>query len=74
MQKDLHIIEPYACVLLIFVIKFLFPMNFLICFGICSTPRLSKYVIFLAFTYKAIQWVLLIHTHQYLLYMSHPLF
>ena len=32
-------------------------MNFLILFGIFSTPKLSKYVTFLAFTYKAIQWV-----------------
>ena len=32
-------------------------MAFSISFGICSTPKLSKYVPFLAFTYKAIQWV-----------------
>ena len=32
-------------------------MNFLITFGICSTLKLSKYVTFLAFTYKAIQSV-----------------
>ena len=36
---------------------FLFPNNFLIHFGISLTPKLSKYVIFLAFTYKPIQWV-----------------
>ena len=29
-------------------------MNFLISFGICSTPKLSKYIL-LSFTYKAIQ-------------------
>ena len=35
----------------------LFPINFLISLGICSTPRLSKHVTFLTSTYKAIQWV-----------------
>ena len=29
-------------------------MSFLISFGICSTPKLLKYVTFLAFTYNAI--------------------
>ena len=32
-------------------------MNFLFFFGICSTPKLSKYIILLPFTYKTIQWV-----------------
>ena len=33
-------------------------MNFLISFGIYSTPKLSKYIALLfPFTYKAIQWV-----------------
>ena len=32
-------------------------MNFLIFFGICSTPKLSKLTILFAFTYKVIQWV-----------------
>ena len=32
-------------------------MNFVISFGICSTPKPSKYVTFLAFTNKAIQLV-----------------
>ena len=32
-------------------------MNFLISFGICSTPKLSKYNTFLTFTCKAIQSV-----------------
>ena len=32
-------------------------MNFLISFGIYSTPKLSKYVSSSAFTYNAIQWV-----------------
>ena len=31
-------------------------MNFLISFGICSTPKLSKYVTLLSLTCKAIQW------------------
>ena len=55
-QKYPHIIESYAC------------MNALISFGICSTLKLSKYVTFLAFTYKAIQLVPID------LYMPHPLF
>ena len=40
-----------------FTIKFLFPMNFVITFGICSTPKLSKHVTFLTLTYKGRQWV-----------------
>ena len=28
-------------------------MNFVISFGICSTPKLSKYTIIFAFTYQA---------------------
>ena len=58
----------------ILVIIFLIPMNFLISFGICSTPKLSKYVTFSAFTHKAIQWVPNIYTYQDLLHMRQPLF
>ena len=36
---------------------FLFPMNFLIFFGICPVRKLEKYTILFSFTYKAIQWV-----------------
>ena len=32
-------------------------MNFLCSFGIYSTPKLSNYVLFSAFTYKAVQCV-----------------
>ena len=32
-------------------------MNFPISFGICSTPKLSKYVTFSAFTNNGHQWV-----------------
>ena len=32
-------------------------MNFLISFEMCSTSKLSKYIILLQFTYKVIQWV-----------------
>ena len=32
-------------------------MNFLVSFGICSSPKLSKYITLLPFTYKAIQRV-----------------
>ena len=38
---------------------------------VCSTPKLSKYVTWLRFTFKAILWAPI--THQDLLYMSYPL-
>ena len=38
-QKYLHIIESYNCILKIFVFMFLLPVNVLISFGICSTPK-----------------------------------
>ena len=34
-QKHLHIIESYSCIIWIFVVKFLFQIYFLISFGIC---------------------------------------
>ena len=55
-QKYPHIIESDAYIPQIFVI-FLFPINFIISFGICSTQKLSKTVTFLELTYKAIQLV-----------------
>ena len=57
LQKYPHIIESYVSILQIFVMIFLFPMNFLISFGICSSPKLSKNITLLPFTYKAIQFV-----------------
>ena len=54
-QKYLHIIESYTCILQIFVAIFSFPINFLTSFGIYSTPKLLEYVTFLPLTYKAIQ-------------------
>ena len=65
-HKYPHIIESYACILQIFVLIFLFPMNFQISFGICSTPKV------LHFQHSHIMLsneLLLIHTHQDLLYM-----
>ena len=47
----------YAFILKIFVMTFLCPMNFLISFEICSTPKLSKQVLLLPLTYKAIHRV-----------------
>ena len=41
-QKYPRIIESYACFLKMFVFMFLLPINVLISFGICSTPKLSK--------------------------------
>ena len=46
MQKYPHITEPYGCILKIFVTIKSFStnllINFLISFGICLTPKLSK--------------------------------
>ena len=55
MQKYPHITESYACIVKMFAIMFLLLTSFLISFEICSTPKLSKDVIVLAFIYKAIQ-------------------
>ena len=52
LQKYLLVIESDACILKILVTIFLFPVSFLTSFGIYSTPKLSKYVTFLAFTYR----------------------
>ena len=57
MQKNPHIIQLFACILYMFVFMFLFPIKCPISLGICSTPKLSKYVISLFNAYKAIQWV-----------------
>ena len=62
-RKSLHIIESYVCILKIFVVRFLLPVDFLVSLGIYSTPKLSKQVTTLdvppsLFTYKAIHWVL----------------
>ena len=41
-QKYPHITESYAGILKMFACMFLLPINFLIPFGMCSTPKLSK--------------------------------
>ena len=41
MQKYPHIIESFDCIQKM-LDMFLFPINFLISLGICSTPKLSK--------------------------------
>ena len=64
-QKYPHIIESYACILKAFVFIFLLPINVLISFGICSTPKESKYVTS-EFQYQS--------THQDLLHIPHLLF
>ena len=56
-QKYPHITESYACILKIFAIMFLLLIILLISFRMCSTPKLSKYVAVLVFTYIAIQCV-----------------
>ena len=54
-QKYSHITELYACILKIFVTIADLSINFLISFGICSTPKLSKQVTILFNAYKSIQ-------------------
>ena len=41
-QKYPQFIESYACILKTFIFMFLLPINVLISFGICYTPKLSK--------------------------------
>ena len=41
-QKYSHIIESYACILKTCVTTVDLSINFLISFGMCSTPKLSK--------------------------------
>ena len=54
-QKCPHITESYACSLKIFAIMFSLLKKFLSSFGMCSAPKLSKYVTVLLFTNNAIQ-------------------
>ena len=71
-QKYPHITESYDYILKIFAIMFLLLLvKFLISFGMFSTPKLSKYVTVLVFTYNAIQCH---NTHEDLLHMPHLLF
>ena len=50
-------------------------MNFLISFEIFSTPKLSKYIILLPFTYKASQSVPIdLNSPRYITHMPHALF
>ena len=59
-QKYPHFIEFYTCILKIFVVivdplPVLLPMDFFICFGMCSTSKLPKDVFVLSLEYRAIQ-------------------
>ena len=56
-QKYPHITESYACSLKMCAIMFLLLKFFLISFVMCLTPKLSKHVTVLLFTYYAIQGV-----------------
>ena len=42
MEKYPHITESFACIRKMLDTMFLFPINFLISLGICSTPKLSR--------------------------------
>ena len=55
MQKYPRITESYDCSIKMFGIMFLLLINFLISFGMCSTPKISKYVTVFLFPYNAIQ-------------------
>ena len=55
MQKYPQITELFDHILYKFVFMFLFSMNFLVSIGTCSTPKLSKQIISICNTYKAIQ-------------------
>ena len=57
MQKYPRVIEFSACILNMFVLMSLCPLNLLIFLGTCSTPKLSKQKTPLFFTYKAMQCV-----------------
>ena len=57
MQKYPHIIGLSACILNMFVFMFLYPINLLVSLGAYSIPKLSKQLISLIFTYKAIHCV-----------------
>ena len=52
---------------------FVFPVDFLICFGIGSTPKLLNYVTFSPFTYNAIQCISFDLINQDLLHKLHAL-
>ena len=70
-QRYPHIIESYACILKKFAIMFSLLINFLISFGICLTPKLSKYVTVLVFTYNGIQRVPISeHSSRFIKYAS----
>ena len=56
-QKNPHITELFACTRKILALMFLFPINFLISSGTCSTAKLSKETISLLLQNKAIQCV-----------------
>ena len=55
MQKYAHITELSSCILQISAVVFLLPIFFLISFGICLTPKLSKYFTLTPFRCNFIQ-------------------
>ena len=55
LNAKLHVLCSVFTVKIFFI--FLLLINLLISSGICSAPRLSRFVILLAFTYRAIQCV-----------------
>ena len=74
MQKYPHIIELFACTQKMLAFMFLFPTNYLISSGTCSTPKLLKQAISLLLHNKAIQSVVpTAHIHQGLFHKPHPL-
>ena len=70
MQKYVHIIESYACIVEIFVMMYFFSMNFLISFG---NVKPQSYQNILHYYKELSNEFVLIYTHQDLLDMF-PLF
>ena len=70
MQKYVHIIESFSCIIQIFVVTHLLPIFFKISFRMCSTPKLSEYVTYYSYIKLSDEFPL-IHTHQDLLHKSY---
>ena len=76
-----HIFESYASILKILVMINVSPVNFLVSFELCSTPKLSKYAALLnvfplsPFTYKTLQCIPIMPTQRDFLHIpNHTLF
>ena len=75
-QKYRHIIKSYACILqILFTIFFVYYDYFIFFWNLCPTQKLSKYTIFFALTYKAIQRAPIdSYSTRFITYAPHLLF